>query len=285
MDTNHLIPFVKKIKLVACDMDETLLGSEKEVSNRTLSAINKLRERGIAVTICTGRMFSTLEQYIELLEIEGGVIACNGGEIVDAESGEYISKKELNTRAAFDFLEFADEYGIEYSIMATSGYWTRRDSFFHARYAIYTRINPRSPLTNCALHVLEAGEEFSRDLSILKINVQITSAEKRSIVDKYLKNKERMYLTTSGKELFELLPCDVSKGAGLLDLCRYMNISAGEVCAFGDYNNDLSFLSVAGLPIAVENAVDVVKKAAVYVTGRNDEEGVADALEKLFLRD
>jgi Cof subfamily protein (haloacid dehalogenase superfamily) len=270
-------------KLVAIDLDGTLLNNEKEISKRNIKAIREACSKGVKIVICSGRVFSGARVYAKQVGVTGPVIACNGAVITRDIGGELMYASYMNKSDCFKVIDICKKYNTYYHIYAGDVMLTERLEGPSLRY--YERNKTLLPEDRIKIEVVPDMREkllntaevvlkfiiITQDLDILK-NAR---AEAESL--------SNVTIMSSNYDNFEIMNKGVNKGDSLKQLAEMLNISSDEVMAIGDNENDLTMLSYAGLGVAMENAESNIKEAADYVTLSNEDDGVALAIEKFVL--
>lgn len=274
----------RAIKLIVCDMDGTLLDSRKQISRVSLAALEKAREKGIITTICSGRVHSMLSAYSNRLKIAGPLIAANGAVIYDTRNDKILFQKTIEPEAARALLMFCGQNGMDYSLLTSASCFFSRNSVRIRRFEQYNNIARTDGLPEIPLRFF--SDDYSEALSsdIYKILVYELQEGQKKQVEAYLDKQPKLAWTSSEEGLLDISASGVNKGEGVRKLTQILGISASEVCVFGDYCNDIPMMKQAGLPIAMGNAHESVKKAALAVTASNDEDGVARGIEQYILQ-
>lgn len=269
-----------KYKLVAIDMDGTLLNSENEISKRTIKAIKRAKEQGTHIVISTGRILKSALHYAELLNLRNPIVACNGAIIVD-ESQNIIYEKSLDKDKVRDIANLAKAEGVY--------------CHFYDRTSFYSNVRSEEVLklynegsTNMSIdvNVFQDIEEIMdiKDLSIYKFLFIDENKDKLQRLRHQLDELGDINTSSSWENNIEAMGLNVSKGEALKELCQTLKIKPEEVIAIGDSENDLSMLKFAGLGVAMGNSDESIKKYSDYVTSSNDEDGVAKVIEEFILK-
>lgn len=274
----------RAIKLIVCDMDGTLLDSRKQISRVSLATMEKAREKGIFTTICSGRVHTMLTAYSRQLKIEGPLIAANGAVIFDTRDDRILFQKTIEPEAARALLLFCEQHEMDYSLLASKNCFFSRNSVRIRRFQQYNSIARTDGLPEIPLRFF--SDDYSEALSdnIYKILVYELQEGQKKQTEAYVEKHPELAWTSSEEGLLDISASGVNKGEGIRTLARILGVSASEICVFGDYCNDISMMEQAGLPIAMGNAHESVKKAALAVTASNDEDGVARGIEKYILQ-
>jgi Cof subfamily protein (haloacid dehalogenase superfamily) len=263
------------IKLVAVDMDDTLLDGTLQVSPRTCEAIGKAQEQGVVVTIATGRMFASAIPFAKKLNIQAPIITYNGGMVRYPISKEMVFHRTIEGDVANNIVALFHKQGwYLQSYMNDELYVAERCE----KAKLYERLS--------GIDAISLGADFySMQHEPTKL---LTIAEPHEIQEiQRIINQEfagQIFTATSKANYLELTHPTVDKGHALAKLAEKLMISREEVMAIGDSNNDYPMIEYAGFGVAMGNASDRVKGIAQAVTGHNDAHGVAEAIEKYVLR-
>lgn len=245
---------MSKIKLIAIDMDGTLLNNKHEVTPYTLEVLKRAIEKGIYVVLSTGRGLSRISIHEELMALKQPIIATNGADI-HYEAGDAGEKSYLTKDSMKQLFAVINEVGIPF--------WG-----FSEELMFENRQLTEDELATC-----------------LKLGVQTTDLELLQRFYDKAKSIKDIEVTKSATTNFEINKAGISKAYGLQKLCDYLNFTLEEVMCFGDSANDLKMFEAVGFPVAVENAIPQLKEIAHAITLSNDDEGVAKAIEKFVLAD
>jgi Cof subfamily protein (haloacid dehalogenase superfamily) len=263
------------IKLVAVDMDDTLLDGTLEVSQRTREAINKAHEQGVSVTIATGRMFSSTLPYALELNIKTPIITYNGGMIRSAFTKEILFHKTIVPEIANQIVAFFHEKG-----------WYLQSHINDVLYVVEHSEKAKYYEKIAGVQAVPIGEQFysmshepTKMLAIAEPH-QILEIQKMI----HAEFGKEVYAATSKSNYLEMMHPSVNKGYALELLAQSMKLSRDEVMAIGDSNNDIPMLEYAGLGVAMGNSTDKIKAVAQAVTGHHNEHGVAQAIEEYILK-
>ncbi|HFU5873521.1 sugar-phosphatase [Enterococcus faecium] len=267
------------IKLVAIDIDGTLLNEKREVTKEVKEAIAAAVAKGVSIVLCTGRPLPGVQEQLNELNLfqdNDYVITYNGALVQQTKSGKIIARHGLTHE---DFLEIevmARRVGSHlHSIDDKAIYTPNRDI---SAYTIHEASLVKMPLK------YRTPEEMTPDMNIVKM-MMIDEPEILDAAIAHLPQTFRDKYTTvkSAPYYFEVLNKEASKGAAVANLAQHLGIDQDEIMAIGDNENDLSMIEYAGLGVAMGNAVSLVKEAANVITSSNDEHGVAEAIKKYVL--
>lgn len=269
-----------KYKLVAIDMDGTLLNSEKQISERTRKAIENAKIQGTHIVICTGRILKSALYYSESLGLKNPLIACNGAIIVD-EDRNVIYEKALEREKIREISNLAKLEDIYCHFYDKSNFYSNIRSKEVLKF-----YNEGSEEVNIAVNVFDDIEEIMevQDLNVYKFIFIDNNRDKLNKLREKLDKLGNINTTSSWINNIEAMGLNVSKGEALKVLCKKLNIEPEEVIAIGDSENDLSMLKFAGLGVAMENGDKLIKEYSDHITDSNDENGVAKVIEKFVLK-
>lgn len=267
------------IKLIAIDMDGTLLNPQHEVTPGVKQAINAAREKGVAIVLATGRPFIGVQRYLmELdLQLEGQYCITNNGALVQkAATGDCVAEVTLTHDDYLYFEKLARELGVHFQALTKSQLFTANKDI--SPYTVH-----ESYLTGIPLHY-RAVEEMDPAMTFPKVMmIDPPEALDQAIARLPQEARDRYTIMKSSPYYLEILNKQVNKGAGVKALADKLGLSREEVMAIGDQENDLAMLEFAGTGVAMGNAIESVKAIAQFVTKTNMEDGVAHAIEKFAL--
>ncbi|WP_353092772.1 Cof-type HAD-IIB family hydrolase [Tissierella praeacuta] len=268
-----------KYKLVATDMDGTLLNSSNQVSERTKKAIENAKAKGVHVVLSTGRVLKSALSYSRTLDLRNPIVACNGAIIVD-ETGNIIYRRPIDNSLVKEIVNIARNNNIYYHFYDENRFYshTKVDEIlkFYSEGDESNRID---------IKIFDNIEEITKikDLNIYKFLFVDDDKNKLQNLRTELNKLNNIETSSSWSNNIEAMGLNVSKGMALSELCNNLKINPEEVIAIGDNENDLSMINFAGLGVAMENGAESIKKQADYVTASNDEDGVAKVIEKFVL--
>ena len=277
--------FIMTIKLIATDLDGTFLDDRKQFLDANMKAFAECAERGIHIVPATGRTIVGVPEEIRNLPGVRYVITSNGASVVDVKTGEVISACTMSTETVVKIMELArdSQDDIMYDAYVGGIGYTKQefwDNLLHyvPNPAILDLVRKtRKPVPDNIEYIKESGA--SPD----KINLFFVEEEARVRMRKVLAEIPEILVTSSLPNNLEINAVGADKGGALLRLAELLGIRREETMAFGDGENDMSMLRMAGIGVAMENAEDHVKAAADYVTVTNNEAGVAAAIRKFVL--
>ncbi len=263
-----------KYKLMALDMDGTLLNSKGEITPKTLDAIHQAQEVGRFVTVSTGRPVQGVDKYNDRLHIDGPAIIYNGAMIVHTKTREILFEQNLDSEDARKILALGRKYHTTMCV------WSKNQLYgnvLNDRIHEYKKMSGVEPL-------LIEDDEALIEQGITKIlwNDEIERIQEFQKVLGEMDFKEVTYCTS--KPIFlEIFNCKVSKAIAMEKIGEILNIAKSEMIAVGDGMNDLSMIEYAGLGVAMGNAPDELKERANEVTSSNECDGIAEVIEKYMV--
>ncbi|HHU31484.1 MAG: Cof-type HAD-IIB family hydrolase [Zhaonellaceae bacterium] len=262
------------IKLVAIDLDGTLLKNDLTISPRAEEAIKAATAKGVYVTICTGRMYASALPYVKQLKMELPIITYNGAFVKHSTTGEVLYEKLLPCEMAKDIYLRAKKYKLHSNIYRDDRLYVDSFNKWADNYAIKVGVD---------LNIVDNMLDFLQRDPIKIVTIAEPQALKileEELVEVY---GDRLYITSSLPHLLEILHPKATKGRGLEAVAEYLGVPRECVMAIGDSYNDMEMFSYAGFSVVMGNGEEDVKKCADYVTCSNDDDGVAEAIEKFVL--
>lgn len=271
------------IKLLVTDMDGTCLNSQKEISPANREAIRALHAKGVLVALATGRLDRSIRAYARELELTLPIISCNGALVRDMDKGEIVFEAPLPQELCLRILQTCRELG------ATLHLSCEEDMIITEE--IYPRLkllsdwnNSLAPDNQFRLKVVrDIQEPVRQGVKVYKVIAwSRDSGFLKKLQDK-LKAIPGVDAVQSEDVLLDIGIHGTDKGTAVARLAQQLGLSPQEVMTVGDHDNDLGMIRYAGLGVAMANASPRLKEAADYVTGSNDEDGLAQALRKFIL--
>jgi len=268
-----------KYKLIAIDMDHTLLKEDKTISEKNREVVKEALIKGIKIVLCSGRSYTAVIDYAKQLGITGenNFIITSGGASIDSMSGQNIYQKTLSNKFYREFVKFADDNDLNYNVLDPQS-------------RVYTGNDWIEPHT--AYEAFEAGtglyirkpEELPEDFKIMR-GIFNGTKEKLDKNSKLIHDRfdDDYFVARTGSGFLEVFPKEVNKGNAVKFLSDQLHIEKNSIMAFGDRDNDIPMFKVAGFSVAMKNAVDELKEASDYVTDDNEHDGVGLAIEKFAL--
>jgi Cof subfamily protein (haloacid dehalogenase superfamily) len=266
-------------KIIAVDIDGTLINSDLKIGQKTKEALIKAQEKGHIVVIASGRDKTGVMQYARELNFDkyGGLLSNNNGCLVtNYKSGEVLIKHKLNKEDVKEILTFTKGFDLDPMVFKDGNVIT---------YVKNSSIVERSARINQMGLIVD--ENLIENLDFDPTNI-IYCQENPKIMDEKIpliesKYKDDFSLVRSTPNYYEVMPNEASKGESLLEIAKYYGMDIKDVYAFGDEENDLDMIQKAGVGVAMGNASQIIKEASDYVTLSNDQDGIAYFLYKFKL--
>lgn len=264
------------IRLVAMDLDDTLLRDDWTISPRVVKVIQKAQAQGVKMTIATGRMSISARPYVEQLGLDVPVITYHGAMIQQVLSGNILFRRVIPSVVAAEIVRDVSERGIYAQvylknrvIAAELNKWSRE----------YERI-ASVPLEKEDLSILLSQEPEGVEKILLMAEESDLDQLAPLLRQSY---GEKVHITKSKPCFLEMTERSVNKGVALAALAEHLGIAQEDVMAIGDSFNDLEMIKYAGLGVAMGNARSEIKEQADIITVTNEEDGVAEAIERYVL--
>lgn len=275
-----------KYKLIAFDMDGTLLNSEKKITNPVLSAIAEASGKGRQVVLASGRSLGELRVYKDILRYVRYWVAESGAVVYDAYNNRILYRKTFSTEVQDALVAVAEWNDTDTMFLSMSEGEIYIDSRGMENMSHYNMAAYESLFEECGRIIGDFPSFMMRNNDgFEKINIISDSSETREIVLKRLE-EQKVPATFVKAEIsnLECSPTGISKATGLKELCSYLNISSDQVIAVGDADNDLEMLKSVGFPIAMGNGNKHVKSVAKAVVSDNNHDGTAQAIHEYLLK-
>jgi Cof subfamily protein (haloacid dehalogenase superfamily) len=262
------------IKLIAMDMDDTALNNELEISGRTREVIQAAVAKGIHVTFATGRMYCSCRRFALELGLDVPLITYNGALIQRVLSDEILFHQPVPLKEARKIAQWADQNGHHLQLYVDDRVYVRECNDKAVWYGHHAGVE--------MFAVGPLSEFLSKEPTKMLI---MADAEKLQQITRELRELcgDAVSITRSKPTFLEIVHPDVSKGKALAHLADFLGIERQAVMAIGDSYNDLEMIEYAGYGVAMDNAHQSIKERADFVTTSNNDDGVAEAIEKFAL--
>lgn len=258
------------IKLIASDMDGTLLSSAITISEGNKAAIRRASEKGIVFLIATGRMYVSAQPYAADLGLDVPLVTYNGALVKGSLSGKVYSQTPIPLGTALEALAYCREKGYHIQAYVQEELLVREADSLSEEYRRLSNVPPR-PVGDALYHLTDAPTKM----------LVMTDPEHFAPVFDDLTERFRGRLTvvSSKTNFIDLIAPGVNKWNGVKAVAALYGIGPEEIMCIGDSGNDVVMLRNAGLGVAVDNASDAAREAAKVVVPANDDDGVAKAIE------
>lgn len=281
-------------KLIAIDLDGTLLSSNIEISKENIQAIQKAQEAGHIVMICSGRAPEDIKTVIDQTPLQCPVAGSNGTMVI--ADGKLLSQVSINKEKVDNVAAILNEKQFPFKLYTSEGIYVAKTwadrmlAFLEKNPEVSKGLTPKEykfmteqPKESDSIKLFEQIDDVlnKENIAIQKFFIPTISGKAELIAT--LKEIEDISITTSGPFNIEIMDVNGHKGNGVKVMAEYFGIPIENTVAIGDNFNDVPMLEVAGLSIAMGNADPTVKDLADVVTLTNNEHGVAHAIEKYVL--
>ncbi|QOX65349.1 HAD family phosphatase [Anoxybacterium hadale] len=267
-------------RLIVSDLDGTLLRDDNTLSEYTKSIIHKVSQQGIEFMLATGRIFGGAKGYAKELNLDTPILSCNGA-LIKGTDGTVIYGKHIEPSPLTEVFHLLQGKELYFHFYGEENFYTRKLTDYMSRfYDLNKKLEEQERFPIIEVDPFEvAGKD-----SIYKVLAHCgTEEHERNELYELLKAVPGISVTSSWSNTFDICADQVNKGIAIERYAAEKGINPSEILCFGDNFNDLEMIQYAGMGVAVENAVTLVKETANYVTLSNNEDGVAKAIEKLIL--
>lgn len=266
------------IKLIAVDLDGTLLNQQHEITPEVKNAIQQAKQAGVKIILTSGRAFSGISPYLAALDLntsDNFCISNNGSQIHQADNGEVIIEDLLNFEDYLYFENLSREIGVHFHALSNNKIYTTNQHISH--FTCQEAFLTWTPLYYRPLNEMDNDMRFSKFMmvdapAVLSNAIQFLPA---NIYEQYS-------IANSAPYFIEILNTGVNKGSALKKVAEYLKITPEKIMCIGDQDNDLAMLKYGGLSVAMENAPEHIKKITKFVTLSNENHGVAVAINKFI---
>ena len=265
-----------KVKLIAIDMDGTLLNSQKEIPVENIKAIQEAAAAGIKIVLCTGRPRSGILPHFEKLGLseEEYIIMNNGCSTYETKNWKLLQYESLSRSEMEELLQACEDFPeVALTLSGEKTYYVVGDEVpelvAYDAGTVFTEAKARS-----LEEIFAEGQVIFQ--AMYMADTEPLDAFQNAVQDSRL---DQSYSTVRSQDyIFEIMPQGATKASGLKHLAEKLGISPDQIMALGDAANDLEMLQFVGQSVAMGNASDDIKELCKYVTLTNDEAGVAHAI-------
>lgn len=280
------------IKLIASDMDGTLLNAKMSISKENVSAIKQAQALGIEFMVATGRSYAEAKIPLEEAGIDCAMITLNGAEIFD-QSNKPTATIEIEKENAFHILDILEEKDIYFEVSTNKGVYSesqekRIENFASHIATTMPHLTYKVAIAMAAAHLslleityIDNIRELlnQTDIKVLKIiGFSLQGISALHPAKEKIKQLPNLSITASASSNIEINHVNAQKGLAVASVAKQLGISKAEVLTIGDNFNDVSMLQWADVSFAMGNADFDVKKQAAYTTSTNVENGVGEAI-------
>lgn len=276
-------PGAVNVKLIALDMDGTLLGEDHyTIPERNLAALRSASRLGVKIAIASGRCWSLVRECSEEIGVVDYAVLANGASVLDARRGTELVSTGIGKAQRNAIIGVLRERGISFEV------YRNGQSYMEGFQAVWEELEGEllPPLAKVVLEAVTPVEDLTQALgegTVEKFNVFRVRPEEREELLRAIGATGAISCTNGAQDNLEIAAAGVDKGVALERLAALLGLTEEEVMAFGDAGNDLGMLSWAHWSFAMGNAAPEVKKTARFVTASNGDAGVAQAVERYVL--
>lgn len=258
-------------KIIAIDVDGTLLNDDHEVSSLTLDVLQKAQELGCCIMLASGRGPQNGLPVMDQLGIEGWMITHNGAVTVDSKTKEVINRFPFSIEQVRSVIEYAREHRIHFDVCDDFDHFVEGMSDMAAGMYRQFGIKPIS---------IPTADDWKDP--IVKLTLCGEAEQLDRVMEQFGDRFADLNVIRSGIQFIDISHGQASKGSALREVCKRYEISRDEVIAFGNYFNDVDMIQFAGLGVAMDNSPKGVKAAADRVAPSNNDNGVAKVLTEIL---
>lgn len=274
-----------QIRIVGLDLDGTVLGKDRVLTQRTIDALEMASSKGVHMVIDSGRQFEVIPKELRDLPFMRYYVLCNGAVIYDKWEDKVLYSAEIPLEKSMKIYDSLTEHEEVYlDCYHSDGSWARAEDYARIDEFVSDQShrdvlhNTRTPVENMRQALLNRGKPVQKFQTIY-MDTETRDEERERLAKLY----PEMMITVAYTYNLEMNVPEATKGIGLLKLAELLGFDREQVMAFGDGGNDISMIQCAGIGYAMENAPEEVKMTADRIAPPNTEDGVAQILESMFL--
>ncbi|ALS23923.1 MULTISPECIES: Cof-type HAD-IIB family hydrolase [Paenibacillus] len=262
-------------KMLAIDIDDTLINDKKQITEGTKQALSAAVSQGVIVTLATGRMYASAKQLAAELSLNVPLITYMGSLVKNALDGQVLYERTVPLDAARAIFEFCRDRGLHLQTYVDDVLYVQESNEKAEAYAALSKI----PYT--------VYPDFEK--LVLMPSAKLLIIDDSEVLDRIAPSLRELaggsvHMTKSKPHFLEIVHAEGTKGHALSHLAQHFGLELSQVIAIGDSWNDREMLEVAGLGVAMGNAVDALKEIADYVTLSNNDDGIKHVVEKFILQ-
>ncbi len=263
------------IKMVATDIDGTILPYTGGFTTEVIQCIHNLEENNIKVVLVTGRMYRSSKKIADEIGLNTSIVAYQGGLVLD-EKGKVLYERYIPNEMTKNILNWAKKQNVYINLYMNDNLYVEKENEYTLKYATHQKIPFEvTPFDNLKI------DNVNKVLMI-----DYNDSEKISrITEQLQKDFPELYIVKSTDFFCEVCHKEATKGDGLKCLQNYYGITKEETLSIGDHNNDFELLMSGGTKIAMGNATDELKAMADYITDTVDNNGFVKAMDKYILKE
>ena len=262
-----------KYKVIVSDYDGTLVNDNKEITPKTLKAINDFVSRGGIFIVCTGRMTTGIDHYLKDYNLNCLLASYNGGELINLVNGEVLYSHPIDTNTCYKVFKLFEELCIMGHCYDKGTFVSKRGD---KRIDFYQKMQGTEPI------IVDKISDYIKENGVT--SVKLLAFDDKEILDKHYKTVKESFpsleVIRSNDEQIDINIKGVTKGNAIKLIAERLNIGVEDILAVGDAGNDIPMLKVAGFSVAMGNASEEIKNICDAVTLDNNSDGIAHLIEK-----
>lgn len=274
---------MRNIRIIALDLDGTLLNSNKELTPGNFAALQKAADAGIEIVPTTGRFYGGMPEVIRKLPFVHYAITINGAAVYDVRKQQDIAKAEIPMQKAVEIMEYLDTLPVIYDCYMdnwgwmTRAMWEKAEEFAPNAHYLKMIKELRQPVPELKTRLKETGHDVQK-IQFFVQDMKLHEELLRSLPMQF----PTTAVSTSVSNNIEINDRHANKGEAIGKLAAYLGFDISETMSFGDGLNDLSMIKAAGIGVAMANACSEVLAAADEMTLDCDHDGVAAGIKKFI---
>lgn len=281
------------IKLIASDLDGTIIDKNNNISEKNFEAVNKIHNNNIDFAVCTGKSYSVSKKICDQFNASYGIFG-NGTQIINLKTGKELMKKTISKEDLLFIITLAKRYDFHIHIYTNNEIISEKLEYMDLRNFILKNKNANDSLTfNIVHNILDYIENNNINAFSIVITTENNSLKNFQKLLSINKNIESVFINKRGKyrdniinkdyEYLNVSPTNINKNEALNFLADFLEISKNDILAIGDNINDLEMVKEAGIGVAVHESYEDLKQVAKYVTTSSVSDGAfAEAISKFI---
>lgn len=269
------------IKILAFDMDGTLLNSEKMVSRGTCVELERLYNEGIHIVLSSGRLHRSIEAYANILPFKTSIVATNGSVVTDYE-GRRVYEKPIDTEAFIKVIDILTDNKMNFHFYGVNEFYRLKGT---TSLNTYSRVpkNIKDNIEIVEYNNIEEIKDSCNDKSYFKVLLVEENKNRLEEIRLELKKISGVKISSSWANNIEIVPEGVNKAKSLKYLCKNLGLDIENLMSFGDNNNDIEMIEESKVGVAMSNATNELKQKANFITDYdNDHDGIMKFLKQYF---
>lgn len=265
-------------KLIAFDLDNTLLNTKKAVTPDTLRVLTRAADLGIEIVPVTGRVWSSVPEQVKAMDFVRYAVTLNGAEVYDVKNACVLAEFLMPVERADTLAHVFEDLGVVYDFIAKGQGWMKRECWENIESVTYGEWQTNI-MKSTRLPVDDIFGKLSEYDGVQKMQIYtLDSALRERLLEALPVVFPHALFTSSVPNNIEINDTRANKGDGMKYLAEYLNIPVSATMAFGDGLNDLSMIQAAGIGVAMGNACRELLEVADHVTDDCDHDGVAEGI-------